>query len=337
MIRYKHASVFRSGLVFLLFAITASLTCNLLVGQSLPTEKADTNTSLTKPLRIEETTAEFSRVVAQVESLIKKHGVDQVLLVIDLDNTLLAMNQDLGSDQWYTWQDKLRKTDPSHPALVAKTLDGLLKAQGILFELSSMHPPEPNLPTLVNGLLDQGVTSVVLTSRGKEFRNQSERELNRFEYGISKSTLTIKEKRGVFFPYNAKHPRAHGLSAEIIQQIGKPRAVTYSDGIFMTAGQHKGYMLRTLLARTVRAHSDNDPYANFSAIVFVDDHVKHTRRVHEAFRDSPIDLATFRYSREDGNVQKFKDSTKQHVIRDWKLLKSFVDAVLVHPKPVNKP
>ena len=29
---------------------------------------------------------------------------DQVLVVFDIDNTLLAMEQGLGSDQWYDWQ-----------------------------------------------------------------------------------------------------------------------------------------------------------------------------------------------------------------------------------------
>ena len=85
------------------------------------------------------------------------------------------MNQDLGSDQWFNWQESLLEEDKNHADLVAPDFPGLLEVQGILFALSSMHPPQPDLPEMVEGLSEQGVTIVVLTSRGKEFRNASQR------------------------------------------------------------------------------------------------------------------------------------------------------------------
>ena len=285
-----------------------------------------------EPVRVEKTTAEFSTAVDQVRTFVKKHGEEKVLLVVDLDNTLLAMNQDLGSDQWFNWQESLLEEDKNHPELVADSFPGLLDVQGILFALSAMHPPEPGLPSMINELLNEGVSIIVLTSRGKEYRNSSRRELIRNEYDFTKSALKIREQRGIFDPYDQGKPDNHGLSAEIISQLGKPRSVTYSDGIYMTAGQHKGYMLRTLLARAERGKESSeakDPLANFAAIVFVDDREKHTKRVHEAFEKSPVDLATFRYSREDGNVDRFNKSTKNHVVRDWNLLSAFTETVLV--------
>ena len=282
----------------------------------------------TRPVRIRETTPEFAGVVNQVVEFAKKYGPENVLLVVDLDNTLLAMNQDLGSDQWFSWQEALQNSNPTHPELVAADFGGLLEIQGILFALSRMHPPEPGLPELVEDLVTRKITTVVLTSRGKEFRDAAERELKRNKYNISPSTLEIHEKRGVFSPYSAEHPGKHGLSAEIIDDLGSPRRVTYSEGIYMTAGQHKGYMLKTLLSRSTKASADK-PLAHFKAIVFVDDHQKHVDRMHEAFAGDSIDLATFRYSREDENVEKFNKSTKRHVIRDWELLNGFIKTVLV--------
>jgi hypothetical protein len=278
-----------------------------------------------KPIRVEETTAEFSRVASQVQTFAEKNGAEKVLLVVDLDNTLLAMNQDLGSDQWFNWQESLLEESKDHPDLVAPSFGGLLEVQGILFALSAMHPPQPDLPGIINGISDDGVTIFVLTSRGKEFRNSSERELKRSGYRFTESSLTINEKRGVFQPYDRLRPQAHGLNAVITRDLGDPRSVTYSDGLFMTAGQHKGFMLRTLLART----DSKTPLGDFSAIVFVDDREKHTKRVQQAFTEMPVDLATFRYSREDGNVSKFENSTKDHVIRDWNLLNAFTKTVLV--------
>ncbi len=52
----------------------------------------------TKHFRAAVTTADFSKVVEQVDGFVSKYTSDQVLLVVDIDNTLLAMNQHLGSD-----------------------------------------------------------------------------------------------------------------------------------------------------------------------------------------------------------------------------------------------
>ncbi|WP_146583993.1 DUF2608 domain-containing protein [Posidoniimonas polymericola] len=276
------------------------------------------------------TTADFERVVKQVEKFAAKHTAAGVLLVMDIDNTLLAMNQDLGSDQWFNWQAQLQQDNPRSRDLVARDFPGLLGVQGELFALSGMHPPQPELPALIEQIQDLGVTTVVLTSRGHSFRDAAERELTRNGYDFSVSALRIDEARGLFLPFDANRPDAHGLSAEIIQQIeGRLAPVSYANGIYMTAGQHKGYMLQTLLARAIPDNGTLVESRAFRAVVFVDDHEKHTARVHEALADSPLDLATFRYSREDGNVARFNESAKRHVVEDWNRLHRAIDAVMV--------
>ncbi len=282
------------------------------------------------------TTANFFDVRDKVAEFVTKHTQEQVLLVVDIDNTLLAMNQDLGSDQWFNWQVELQENEPDSPDLVAKKFSGLLDVQGTLFALSEMHAPEPDLPSLIKQIQGFGVTTVVLTSRGPNFRDTAERELGRNGYDFTESALPIDEKRGLFMPFDPDRPDAHGLSTEITKTIkSRLRAVTYANGIYMTAGQHKGYMLRTLLARAIpvaRAIPDRGTLhksRSFQAIVFVDDHPRHTAKMCEAFEHAPLDLVTFRYSREDGNVRNFEDSAKKHVVHDWNRLKDFVDGVLV--------
>ena len=192
-------------------------------------------------------TADFKRVVEKTEDLVARYSSDEVLVVMDIDNTLLAMNQDLGSDQWFTWQSKLLSSEPESPDLVADSFDGLLDVQGTLFSLSKMHPPEPKLPEHVAAIQKLGPQTVVLTSRGYAFRNAAERELERNGYELASSALRIQETRGLFMPFDPERPEAHGLSSTIIADIeDRLGAVTYANGIYMTAGQHKGYMLRTL-------------------------------------------------------------------------------------------
>lgn len=282
------------------------------------------------PVRTDVTTADFVRVVDQVAEFAARHTAAGVLLVVDIDNTLLAMNQHLGSDQWFTWQDGLLKSDPDSPHLVAEDFPGLLEVQGTLFALSGMHPPEPDLPEHIKAIQDMGVTTVVLTSRSDDFRNAAQRELARNGYDFAKSALRIDERRGVFLPFDPALPDAHGLSADIIETIkDRLSPVSYSGGIYMTAGQHKGHMLQTLLARAIPDDGARHESRTFRAVVFVDDHQKHTQRVHDALADSPMDLATIRYSREDGNVAAFEASDKRQEVNGWRRLQRAIDTVLM--------
>lgn len=308
--------------VFLLVALSAA-----------PVVAQEVATTVDKPvawLRESHTTADFLQVQRKVEQLIDKHSAELVLLVVDIDNTMLAMDQPLGSDQWFAWQEELLRVAPNCGDLVAPDFPGLLDVQGALFSLSRMHPPEPGLPAMIRELQDRGVATVVLTSRGPAFRDAAERELARSGYDFDRSAVEIDEKRGAFMPFDPRLPDAHGLSAEIIDQIkSRLQPVTYANGIYMTSGQHKGYMLRTLLTRAVPDRSTLHESRIFRAVVFVDDHQKHTDRVQDAFAEANLDLATFRYSREDGNVSAFEKSNKRHVVDDWNRLREVFDAVLV--------
>ncbi len=285
--------------------------------------RAQTARPVAAGARASYTTADFSHVADKSKELAAKYSAEDVLVVLDVDNTLLAMNQDLGSDQWYNWQTELLKDEPASADLVAADFDGLLEVQGTLFALSKMHPPEPKLPEHLAEIQRLGLATVVLTSRGYGFRDATERELKRNGYDLSLTAPRIKESRGRFLPFDPENPDAHGLSSEIVWKLkDQLRPVTYARGIYMTAGQDKGYMLRTLLARM-------EPKKSFKAIVFVDDHKKHTTRMHAAFGGDSLELATFHYTREAGNVSNFNASQKRHVVEDWRRLESFIGGVLV--------
>ena len=222
------------------------------------------------------------------------------------------MTQPLGSDQWYHWQYNFIFKDIQSPHRVAQDLNELLRIQGVLFTLGKMRPPEPEIPDFIRKIQQLECCSIVLTSRGPEFRAATERELQRNGYDFSGSALEVIEPvRGSFLPYDKARPNTHGLSQEELNSLRTPRPISYSNGIMMTAGQHKGYMLRTLLARSQRT---------FRIVVFVDDHKKHTTRMTEAFRDSKTTTACFHYVREQENVKAFQESDKDAVTKKWKVL-----------------
>jgi len=205
--------------------------------------------------------------------LADRHGRDRVLVVFDIDNTLLAMEQGLGSDQWHYWQKDLAGEDPCSTMRV----QDLLKAQGALFYASAMRPTQPDTALQVSRLQDAGLTVIALTSRGPEYSLQTFRELRR---------------NGISF-WSSALPPARGFPDWFVPEGGE-RDALYQDGVFLTAGQHKGVMLKALLTKTGAASP--------ALIVLADDKAENLQAIMETFEGSGTAVHAWRYSREDANV-----------------------------------
>ena len=118
-------------------------------------------------------------------SLAERHGANDVLVVLDIDNTILAMEQGLGSDQWYYWQAALRDDEPCSP----ETVNDLLAVQGALFYASAMRPTQPSAVAQVRRMQDEGLQVIILTSRGPQYRLATFRELRRNGFSLWSSAL----------------------------------------------------------------------------------------------------------------------------------------------------
>lgn len=209
-------------------------------------------------------------------TLAENHGRENVLVVFDIDNTLLAMEQGLGSDQWYYWQKDLAKEDPCSPMLVADRF----AVQGAVFHASAMRPTQADAGEQVAQIQQAGISTIALTSRGSDYQLQTFRELRRA--GISFWETALEPARGWPEPFVPE---------------GGSRPALYQDGVFLTAGQHKGDMLQALLAKT------GTPTP--SVIVMIDDKQENLDAVLEGFADSPAAVHAWRYTREDGEVEAF--------------------------------
>jgi hypothetical protein len=223
-------------------------------------------------------------VYKKAAELGQKYGSQKVLVVFDIDNTLLKAKQPLGSDQWFEWQSSAI-TAASGEALF-KTFDELLAVQDNFFQLSSMSLTEENLPLWVAALKKAGHPILLLTSRGPGLRNVTEREL---------------EKNNLWFSDSAP---LKGVPQTFIEAPFKNK-VSYMNGIFMTTGHHKGEALAYLMKKSRR---------DFKAVVFADDHARHTKRVFETFApSSEVEVVTYRYGKEDEVVNAFKVGPKEAV------------------------
>jgi len=276
-------------------------------------------------------TSDFADVVATAEQFVEKYGAEHVLIALDIDNTMMSMDDDLGSDHWFEWQDYLLKNEADSPHLVADTFPGLLKVQDKLYDLGHMHPTQPEQPEMVAKLQKAGVAAILLTSRGPEFRKYTERELKRCGYDFAISALPVPKAPDAkaFLAYDPKDPEKDGLTpAEIATyKMSEPRPVSYADGVFMTAGQPKGMLLLTLLKDSPR---------NIKAVVYVDDNVRHVGSVFSAAVARGLDVASFHSQHEDKIVKRFNYSDKTAITARWKAIEREMNGEVEPIEPAPK-
>jgi hypothetical protein len=258
-----------------------------------------------KKLKSHYDTNKISFVQSSIENISKSCGGNKnVLVFLDLDNTLLAMKKPLGSDQWFTWQSKLLKKNEKKPESkfkVSKDFYTLLNITKELFLHREMRPVENKTIAFVKKLQKSGHKVVILTSRGGNNMEATLRELNKNSLDFSKSSLG-KGSPEFFLPYGKASKK-------------KQRKVLFTKGVFMTAGQHKGEMTQVLMKK----FKTQSP-----CIVHVDDHEKHTSRVQETYEGLNTKAFTFRYGAEDSLVKDFHSSSKTQVHSEWiKFQKSF--------------
>lgn len=223
-------------------------------------------------------TADLADVTLDIATLSEQVGTQNVLAVFDLDNTLLAMEQGLGADQWYEWQKELNSTDKCGPENVGDRF----AAQGAIYFASAMRPTQEDAAEQLKAIQSSGVSVIALTSRGPDYRLQTFRELRR---------------NGYTFAWSAIGPEG-GYEQEFVPVEGG-RSSRFEDGVFLTAGQHKGQMLYGLLQKT------GTPMP--AVIVMTDDKQKNLDAVKETFSSLGVPVHAWRYTAEDENVANFDE------------------------------
>jgi endonuclease/exonuclease/phosphatase family metal-dependent hydrolase len=251
---------FQPGIAFALLVLLNACTATSIAPLLPPSE-----------LRESSNLAEVAQTARELAALA---GQDRVLVIYDLDNTLLAMEQDLGSDLWYYWQKELETADRCDPRVVGDRL----AAQGALYFASAMRPTQPEAASVVSELQDEGFTSIILTSRGADFAPSSLRELRR---------------NGLDF---SRRPLGDGATLRF-KPAPDSRETLYESGVYLTAGQDKGEMLLALFRATNTALP--------RAIVMADDKAENLQAVLDALADQPVSVQALRYDREDTRVAEF--------------------------------
>lgn len=100
---------------------------------------------LNEGVMIEEVTT-FNQIAPVVQTLNQQYKPENVLIVSDIDNTLLTNNGGLGGDIWYQWQRGKLAVKPSPEQTVSCLFEDVI---GMLYELSPMALTESQVPGLI--------------------------------------------------------------------------------------------------------------------------------------------------------------------------------------------
>ncbi len=202
-------------------------------------------------------------------------GPDRVLVVFDVDSTLLY--DPLGGPQIGDMKD-------SEP-------EKFRSVERALMYLKSLEPTEPGLAGELARLDNGGIATYALTARGEDMRDMTLRELARAGIAFPRAPECgppLCVKRGVLPPDTVLAAAREVLGEQELARLGfdRGRPIGVSDGVMNAAGLHKGVMLRVLLASLGR---------DYEAVIFVDDARKNVDHVAEAAAGMSQQISVFHY------------------------------------------
>ena len=235
---------------------------------------------------------EVNKLVIQKNEL---YGIPDVLVILDIDNTLLTSHIDLGGDIWYQWQrEELEDIKPTEEQKIKNCF--YEDAIGLLYELKTMELTDSLIPTYINKWQNTGIPVFALTSRSPKYRTATERELLKREIDFSLSPLKTIEGSTPLYQYKLE------------------REMSYQNGIMMTSGMNKGEMIAHILGRTGRS---------FKAIIFVDDSEKNVKNVKQKYEDdSNIDFTILHF---DKIIKERKNANGGVILTDEQAKKMATD------------
>lgn len=250
-----------------------------------------------------DTTDKFSDVKNYVDLLLEQNDKSEILIVLDIDNTILTSQTDLGGDIWYQWQTDALDIKPTADQKIG---DQIFDVVGILYELGTMQLTDPVVKNHIDSWQEKGIATFALTSRAHNARGATERELDKRDIRFNKTALG----------------KLSGDTIILFKQ-GK-KYVSYINGIMMTTGIDKGVMLDTLMYMTKTKES-------FKHIIFVDDTRKNVINVKNRFEDKhSIHVKIFYYTKIESDREKkygaiLTQEQADKMAREWEALRGVVN------------
>ncbi len=206
-----------------------------------------------------------------VHEYVKQHD-DNILVIFDIDDTLLESSSFFGGDTWYNWQRgrPIEHVNRGIESIADKDkIRCIFKKLGVFYELGQQKPTQVDAADIVSRLQAK-YDVLALTSRSPGYRPGTERELKRAHIDFSTSHL-LPGVQTIAFDFDDN---------------GRSARVSYENGIAMTSGSNKGLLLQDLLGKLNKS---------YSAIFFIDDGKRNIDNMQAAWQNNKTFVDIYHY------------------------------------------
>lgn len=263
----------------------------------------------------------FSDIQTVIQENIKKHGAENVLLALDVDNTLLYVKSLLGSDQWFNWQQDMIFQDSPSPDRVAKDLGELLRIEGQFYIHAKTEIIDPQISQIINQIQSQKVKVLGLTSRNPGFLFQTLIHLKRHGIDFTKTAIASSDPYlNYMIPYQTEEDlQKMKINYSQLKEKGlkfpfPARAIHFAEGSLFTGGQNKGLMLHLYLQKI-----------NWTpkAIIYIDD-LEQNIKDYETFMTlfPGPQMSNFHYDEINRIKAPWDDKSRAKTVEQWKKLQA---------------
>jgi len=201
-----------------------------------------------------------------------KQNDDNILVIFDIDDTLLESSSFFGGDTWYNWQRgrPIEHVNRGIESIADKDkIRCIFKKLGVFYELGQQKPTQVDAADIVSRLQAK-YDVLALTSRSPGYRPGTERELKRAHIDFSTSHL-LPGVQTIAFDFDDN---------------GRSARVSYENGIAMTSGSNKGLLLQDLLGKLNKS---------YSAIFFIDDGKRNIDNMQAAWQNNKTFVDIYHY------------------------------------------
>lgn len=202
---------------------------------------------------------------------IHKYLEPEMLVVFDLDNTLIEPVQELGSDQWFGHRIQ-QYLSYNYPPDVAKK-KALREWQAVQY-MTEVKLVEIGTDEIVSMLQTREMPVMGLTTRGMEMCVRAVEQLESVHIDLGKTAPTQEQ---VYFL--------------------NERGVVFSRGVLFTDNTHKGKALQKFL-ESIDCHP--------KSVLFVNDKLSHIKPVEEVCQEMGIKFVGLRYGYLDEKVNNLR-------------------------------
>ena len=199
------------------------------------------------------------------------------LLVLDLDNTLIEPEGNLGSDQWFYFL--VRKFRARDSMCAAEAERQAMEEWNRVQPSLRIRAVEADTARIIREAQDRGFVTLGLTARTPDIAPTTFAQLRKIGVRLDRRTVPARE-----FALSGAHP------------------ILFRQGVlFVGEGNKKGRILMDFLKRTG---------ARPTQVIFVDDKRRHVTDVDREMSNAGWPCISFRYGAADAKVARFNADTR---------------------------